>query len=205
MGQANGLRDDFDGPALRRLDGKAPSILSDAQRRALVEAVERGPIPTIHGAVRWRMIDLTHWLYKEFAVSLDATTVKRELKKTGLCEADRPPPSPCAERTRRGGIYNRGFASAVAEIRATLPQGTPIKIWFQDRARVGQKNTITHCWPPRGTRPSAPKAQRTKSAHIFGAICPEEGTLLHPRNSDTAPAEIALGVWVGAARLAHDR
>ena len=37
------------------LDGKAPgkaSILNDAQRRALVEAVERGPIPAIHGVVR---------------------------------------------------------------------------------------------------------------------------------------------------------
>ena len=68
------------------LDGKAPSkasILNDAQRRALVEAVERGPIPAIHGVVRWRLIDLAHWLHEEFAVSLDETTVSRELKKLG--------------------------------------------------------------------------------------------------------------------------
>ena len=41
------------------LDGKArgkPSLLSDAQRHALVEIVERGPIPAIHGVVRWRLI-----------------------------------------------------------------------------------------------------------------------------------------------------
>ena len=141
MGRAIGLREDFDGPALRRLarnsksapqarrllalaqiydggsrseaarigdvtlqivrdwvirfntrgpdgllEGKAPgkaSILNDAQRRALVEAVERGPIPAIHGVARWRLIDLAHWLYEEFAVSLDETTVSRELKKLG--------------------------------------------------------------------------------------------------------------------------
>lgn len=68
------------------LDGKAPgarSRLNDAQRRALVEVVESGPIPAIHGVVRWRLIDLVQWLQEEFAVSLDETTVGRELKKLG--------------------------------------------------------------------------------------------------------------------------
>ena len=68
------------------LDGKAPgprSRLGDAQRRALVEVVESGPIPAIHGVVRWRLIDLVQWLHEEFAVSLDETTVGRELKKLG--------------------------------------------------------------------------------------------------------------------------
>jgi hypothetical protein len=37
---------------------------------------------------------------------------------------------------------------------------------------VGQKNKITRRWARRGTRPSAPRDQRTQSAHIFGAICP---------------------------------
>jgi hypothetical protein len=63
----------------------------------------------------------------------------------------------------------------VAAIRAALPRGTPIELWWQDEARVGQKNGITRRWAKRGTRPSAPKDQRTKSAYIFGAICPELG------------------------------
>jgi transposase len=68
------------------LDGKAPGQrpkLNEAQRRALVEIVESGPIPAIHGVVRWRLIDLVRWLHDEFAVSLDETTVGRELKKLG--------------------------------------------------------------------------------------------------------------------------
>ena len=68
------------------LDGKAPgprSRLGDVQRRALIEVVESGPIPAIHGVVRWRLVDLVQWLHDEFAVSLDATTVGRELKKLG--------------------------------------------------------------------------------------------------------------------------
>lgn len=50
-----------------------------------------------------------------------------------------------------------------------------IEIWFQDEARIGQKNKITRRWAKRGTRPAAPQDQRTASAYIFGAICPKEG------------------------------
>jgi len=57
--------------------------LNDAQRQALVAIVESGPTPAIHGIVRWRLIDLAQWLHKEFAVSIDETTVGRELKKPG--------------------------------------------------------------------------------------------------------------------------
>ena len=60
-------------------------------------------------------------------------------------------------------------------MKATLPKRTLIEIWFQDEARVGQKPKITRRWAMRGTRPSAPKDQRTRSAYIFGAICPEHG------------------------------
>lgn len=68
------------------LDGKAlrnRSRLTDAQRRALADTVERGLIPAIHGVVRWRLTDLVRWLHDEFAVSLDDMTVGRELKKLG--------------------------------------------------------------------------------------------------------------------------
>ena len=63
----------------------------------------------------------------------------------------------------------------MAEIRDDLPPGTPIEIWFQDEARIGQKNKIIRRWAKRGTRPSALKDQRTRSAYIFGAICPARG------------------------------
>ena len=58
--------------------------LADAQRLALKEIVEAGPIPAIHGVVRWRLIDLAQWLYEEFSISLDETTVGRELKAMGF-------------------------------------------------------------------------------------------------------------------------
>jgi hypothetical protein len=56
-----------------------------------------------------------------------------------------------------------------------LPQDTPIEIWFQDEARIGQKNGVTRQWARKGTRPRQPKDQRYDNAYIFGAICPSEG------------------------------
>jgi len=149
MGAAIGLRDDFDGVALRRrakrsrdggqsrrllalaeiydgkrrsdaarlagvglqiirdwvlrfnaegpdglIDRKAPGPqrkLSDEQRAALAGMVEKGPIPAIHGVVRWRRRDLAQWLWEEFGVSLDETTVGRELRRMGYAKLSARP------------------------------------------------------------------------------------------------------------------
>jgi hypothetical protein len=49
-----------------------------------------------------------------------------------------------------------------------------IEIWFGDQARIGQKNKVTRRWARRGSRPAAPRDQRSASTYIFGAICPKE-------------------------------
>ena len=67
-------------------DGKAPGNtckLNDSQRQALVKIVERGPMPAIHGVVRWRLKDLTLWIWEEFQISLSETTLSRELRALG--------------------------------------------------------------------------------------------------------------------------
>lgn len=50
-----------------------------------------------------------------------------------------------------------------------------MEIWFQDEARVGQKNGIVRQWARKGTRPRQPKDQRYANAYIFGAVCPAQG------------------------------
>ncbi len=142
MGRAVALRDDFDGPVLRRLakaskdagqsrrllalaeiydgakrtdaarlgdvglqvvrdwvlrfnargpagliDAKAtgqPSKLNDEHRQALARIVEEGPIPAIHGVVRWRRKDLALWIFEEFRISLEESSVGRELRALGF-------------------------------------------------------------------------------------------------------------------------
>ena len=55
------------------IDGKAPgraSTLNGAQRQELARIIETGPIPAIHGVVRWRLIDFVQWLWDEFRVEV---------------------------------------------------------------------------------------------------------------------------------------
>jgi transposase len=59
---------------------------------------------------------------------------------------------------------------------AGVATGKPIEIWFQDEARIGQKNGIVRQWARRGSRPCQPADQRYDSAYLFGAICPARGT-----------------------------
>ena len=40
-------------------------------------------MPAIHGVVRWRLRDLAWWVFEEFRISLDETTVGRELRRLG--------------------------------------------------------------------------------------------------------------------------
>ena len=68
------------------IDGKAPGNtckLNDSQRQALVNIVESGPMPAIHGVVRWRLKDLTLWIWEEFQISISETTLSRELRSLG--------------------------------------------------------------------------------------------------------------------------
>ncbi len=80
------LRLNADGPE-GLIDRKPPgktAKLNVRQRRALAEMVESGPIPAIHGVVRWRLKDLTQWLFEEFGIELDETTVGRALRAMGF-------------------------------------------------------------------------------------------------------------------------
>ena len=49
-----------------------------------MEIVEEGPIPAIHGVVRWRLKDLAQWIWDKFRISLTEPTVSRELKAMGF-------------------------------------------------------------------------------------------------------------------------
>ena len=50
-----------------------------------------------------------------------------------------------------------------------------VELWFQDEARIGQKNSLTRVWGPTGSRPAAPKDLGFASTYVFGAVCPAEG------------------------------
>ena len=83
--------------------------------------------------------------------------------------------------------------------------GTPVEVWWQDEARVGQQGTLTRIWAERGSRPRAPRDQRYDWAYLFGAVCAERGVgagLVLPRANTEAMnlhlVEISRTVTPGA-------
>jgi len=46
--------------------------------------VESGPIPAIHGVVRWRLIDLAQWVWEEYRVRVAKQTLSRQLRAMGF-------------------------------------------------------------------------------------------------------------------------
>ena len=68
------------------IDRKAPghpSRLNDEHRAALAAMVENGPIPAVHGVVRWRVIDLCQWLWEDHQLAVSKQTLSRELRAMG--------------------------------------------------------------------------------------------------------------------------
>jgi len=68
------------------LNGKSPgqpARLNDTQRQAIARMIEMGPIPSVHGVVRWRLIDLTQWAFEEFHIVVSKQTLSRELRAMG--------------------------------------------------------------------------------------------------------------------------
>ena len=88
------------------LDGKStgqPSKLNDTQRQAIARMIESGPIPAVHGVVRWRLIDLAQWIFEEFRINRQADA-QPGAASHGLPQTIGPTASPCASRGR-----DRGF------------------------------------------------------------------------------------------------
>ena len=46
--------------------------------------IERGSASTVHGVVRWRLIDLAQWLFEEFRIFISKQTLSRELRAIGF-------------------------------------------------------------------------------------------------------------------------
>ncbi len=69
------------------IDGKAPGRspkLNGVQRQELARIIDSGPIPTIHGVVRWRLIDLAQWVWEEYRIRVAKQTLGRRLRAMGF-------------------------------------------------------------------------------------------------------------------------
>lgn len=96
-----------------------PSRLTDAHRTALMARIDDGPIPSVHGVVRWRLMDLIEWLWEEFRVTISKQTLSREVRALGY---------------RKLSARPRHHAKSEAEVSAFKKSSPPV--WR--RSRIGQ-------------------------------------------------------------------
>ena len=177
------------------VDGKspgAPSKLNADHRRALAEVVEAGPVPAVDGVVRWRRKDLARWLLETFAISLDETTVGRELKALGFAKISARPRHYAQNELAVEAFKKKGFPAELAKIRARLPKGVieisaavdpgEIELWWQDEARIGQNRISSHADGPDVARARGRPATSAPNGPISSArSVPRRGRLLRRR------------------------
>lgn len=103
------------------LDGKSPgqpSKLNEAQRQAVARMIESGPIPAVHGVVRWRLIDLAQWIFEEFRITIAKQTLSRELRAMGYRKLSARP------------RHHAQAAGAIEDFKKTSPRA-----WTKSRAK----------------------------------------------------------------------
>ena len=103
------------------LDGKAPgqpSKLNDAQWQAVARMIESGPIPAVHGVVRWRLIDLAQWIFEEFRITIAKQTLSRGLRAMGYRKLSARP------------RHHAQAAGAIENFKKASP-----RVWKRSRAR----------------------------------------------------------------------
>src|SRR6478672_723739 len=86
-----------------------PPKLGNKHRVFLARLVEEGPIPAVHGVVRWRACDLIMRLHGEFGLSVSDDTIYRALKDLGF-----------SHLSARPKAYKQD-ADAIAAFKKTLP------------------------------------------------------------------------------------
>jgi transposase len=120
------VRFNAEGPAGlldRKAAGRTP-LLTATHRQALAAQIVHGPIPAVHGVVRWRLCDLGQWLWEEFRLSVSMQTLSRELRAMGY---------------RKLSARPRHHAQAIGAIEAFKKTSPPR--WQASRATMASAST----------------------------------------------------------------
>ena len=103
--------------------GQAPRLTAE-HRAALARMVEDGPIPAVHGIVRWRLVDLCQWVFEEFKVAVSTQTMSRELRAMDYRKLSARP------------RHHAQAAGAIEDFKKASPRA-----WTQSRARRRSAST----------------------------------------------------------------
>ena len=134
--------------------GRAPGsrpLLNETQRQELQRIVDHGPIPSVHGVVRWRLVDLVQWVFEEFRITISKQTLSRELRATCY---------------RKLSARPRHHARSEAEVSAFKKSSPPV--WRRSPRRQAANRSSSGF----ATRPGSGRRTRSPGAGPGGAHGP---------------------------------
>ena len=109
------------------LTGRAPGApprLKGQPREALQAIVDQGPIPAIHGVVRWRLVDLIQGVWEEFRLSISQQTLSRERRAMGYRKLSARPRHH-AKSEAAVAAFQKSSPRAWTRSRRTRPAASP--------------------------------------------------------------------------------
>ena len=170
-----------------------PRKLEAAQTVEFIKVVKAGPNPEINGIGRWRLCDLVVVIHTTFGIKITIASVWNLLKREGF-SIQSPRPRHPKQNPDDIPAFKRDFDELVTGKTRHVSKETPIHIWFQDEARIGEKNNQAKSWAPVGERPIVPADMGYQVGYLFGAICPELGEAvgLVLASANTASTQIFL-------------
>ena len=161
-----GLRD-------RPRPGRQPRVDAVTSAR-FKERIVAGAELERDGVVAFRGVDAQRILKEEFEIDCSLSSTYRLLHRIKLSWLAPRPRHPRGRCDGASGVFAT-VGLQLERVRAAQARGTRVEVWFQDEARIGQKNSLTRVWGQTGSRPAAPKDLGFASAYVFGAVCPSEG------------------------------
>ena len=102
-----------------------PPLLNADHRAGLAAIIESGPIPAIHGVVRWRIVDICRWIWEEFGSSVSEQTLSRVLRAMGYRKLSARP------------RHHARAAGAIEDFKKTSASA-----WLRSRARKASLSAL---------------------------------------------------------------
>jgi transposase len=100
-----------------------PSRLTDHHRQHLVQMIEAGPIPAVHGVVRWRLVDLIQWLWDEYRLPIAKQTLSREVRALGYRKLSARPRHH-AKSEQAVAVFKKSFPRVWRRLQPTRPMAS---------------------------------------------------------------------------------
>jgi hypothetical protein len=111
----------------------------------LRELVVAGPDPEKHQVVWWRCVDLRAEVTRRFSVTVAERTIGKWLRKLKLTRLQPRPYHPEKDEAAQQA-FKENFSTILKKALLRTTAETPVEVWFQDDARVGQNGTHAYVW-----------------------------------------------------------